>query len=199
MIRIVENIPKQIADDIEELIFSSGIVRWKYEPITVQPDIAQKILSDRRITDNKVQGIPIVEKYWLSANLYYFGKRTYQPDLENIKLKIFPLVNFIEKDIFKIPLKLLRIYVNMFLHYSQDAIAAPHIDCNRENAIAFLYYVNDIDGDTFFFNDDLTIRQRVSPKKGTGVLYDPRIIHAGSYSKNELMPRIVMSFIFEYV
>ena len=199
MIRIIDNIPKQIADGIEELIFSSETVRWQYASITVQPLIAQKILEDRGITDNTIQGIPILEKYWLSANLYSIDKRIYQPDLESIKLKIFPLVNFIEKDVLEIPLKLLRIYVNMFLHYSQDAIAAPHIDTKNENAIAFLYYVNDSYGDTFFFNDDLTIKQRVSPKKGTGVLYDPRIIHAGSYPKNELQPRIVISFLFEYV
>lgn len=53
----------------------------------------------------------------------------------------------------------------------------------------FLYYVNDSDGDTFIFNETakqsfvpekLTLRQRVTPKANTGILFRDNIYHASS-------------------
>lgn len=43
-----------------------------------------------------------------------------------------------------------------------------------------VYYVNDCDGDTLFFDDDFNVIERISPKKGTIAYFDGRIPHAGS-------------------
>ena len=71
-----------------------------------------------------------------------------------------------------------------------------HIDKDTEDIKSLLYYVNDSDGDTLFFDNDLNIIKRVSPKKNTAILFDSNILHAGSNPiKNK--KRIVVNTIFK--
>jgi hypothetical protein len=63
----------------------------------------------------------------------------------------------------------------------------PHVDSDSEHKV-FIYYVNDSDGDTIFFNqvadghkpEKFTVMNRVSPKRGRGVVFDGSIYHASS-------------------
>ena len=75
----------------------------------------------------------------------------------------------------------------------------PHTDYfgNKSDSITALYYVNDSDGDTYFFNkfqynedDDkidisqyknLKIVKQISPKKGRMVLFNTSQLHSGSH------------------
>ena len=55
-----------------------------------------------------------------------------------------------------------------------------------------LYYVNDSDGDTLFFNDNLEIVNRVKPEKGKLIIFDGSI-----YTHRPVLPptnRIVINF-----
>ena len=89
----------------------------------------------------------------------------------------------------------------------------PHID-DQEDHYAALYYVNDSDGDTFFFdqydspysgslkqrleaidNENLTIYKRVSPKRNRLVIFDGHQVHASSEPKIA-QSRIVINFNF---
>ena len=71
-----------------------------------------------------------------------------------------------------------------------------HIDNDTEDNKSLLYYVNDSDGDTLFFDNDLNIIKRVSPKKNTAVLFDSNILHAGS-NPIKSKKRIVVNTIFK--
>ena len=76
-------------------------------------------------------------------------------------------------------------------HYS------THIDFKRDSAgTTCIYYVNDSDGDTIFFEEDgITEIKRVTPKKGRLVYFDSNTPHAGSPPKNHQI-RCVINFNF---
>ena len=56
----------------------------------------------------------------------------------------------------------------------------PHTD-QRPRHDVVLYYVNNSDGDTYFFDDDEQVIDRITPKKNTMVVFDGHTVHASSY------------------
>ena len=54
-----------------------------------------------------------------------------------------------------------------------------HTDMKTPHTVA-LYYVNDADGDTFFFDRNREVINRVTPKKGRMVVFDGLTLHASS-------------------
>jgi hypothetical protein len=53
------------------------------------------------------------------------------------------------------------------------------IHADQQEGITAVYYVNDSDGDTLFFNDDKKVIYSFTPKKGTLVYFPSYILHAG--------------------
>jgi hypothetical protein len=94
---------------------------------------------------------------------------------------------------------LLRIKANLTLksNYLKDTFAPPHTDFQLPQKInTCIYYVNDSDGDTLFFDSDYNIVNKVSPKKGRLVYFDSGFVHAKkSPQKNNT--RCVLNFNFE--
>lgn len=62
----------------------------------------------------------------------------------------------------------------------------PHIDYNFDHMV-YLYYVKDSDGDTIFFDkkNNKKIIKKVTPKKGTLVIFNGLIYHAARQPKND--------------
>jgi len=62
----------------------------------------------------------------------------------------------------------------------------PHVDDEVPHWVV-IYYVLDSDGDTFIFNeteietDIISIKKRISPKKGRIVIFDGKYLHAGMH------------------
>jgi hypothetical protein len=100
----------------------------------------------------------------------------------------------------------LRIKVNILL---QKEIAPPthynipHQDSDKSDW-SVVFYLNDSDGDTYFFNEfyseeipkQLTVAQRITPKRNRAVLFESNRYHASSnpiVSKN----RFVINWIFK--
>ena len=71
----------------------------------------------------------------------------------------------------------------------------PHVDVTMSNYLSMVYYVNDSDGPTRFFDSDGNIIQTVHPKKGRAVLFDSNIPHASSCPINS-KHRMVINFVF---
>lgn len=62
-----------------------------------------------------------------------------------------------------------------------------HVDLsNSIDYKTILYYINDSDGDTVIFNEvwphynELTVKQRISPKKGRMIVFNGKQLHAGN-------------------
>lgn len=84
---------------------------------------------------------------------------------------------------------IIRAKINLNPKRNTNIILPPHIDYDFDHKV-FLYYVNDSDGDTIFFNEKekdlskMTVKNRVSPKMGTAVIFDGDIYHSPSTPKN---------------
>lgn len=79
----------------------------------------------------------------------------------------------------------------------------PHQDA-REGCYSMVYYCNDSDGDTVLFNEfykqgelpkELTVCERIKPKKNRAVIFNSNRYHASSNPRNT-RERFVLNFIF---
>ena len=80
--------------------------------------------------------------------------------------------------------------------YKKENYQPPHKDSPLEIFKSLLYYVNDSDGDTYFFDRNMNIVDAVSPKKNRAILFSSNILHAGS-NPIRSNKRIVINIIFE--
>jgi hypothetical protein len=97
---------------------------------------------------------------------------------------------------------ILRIKLNCNFPVSKSIIGKPHIDST--DALAnktSIYYLNDSDGDTIFFNEsldddftELTIKQKFTPKANTLITFDTNTIHCGCPPVNTLK-RLIMNIV----
>ena len=85
-------------------------------------------------------------------------------------------------------ISLLRAKVNVTSPYPpmmKYESQVPHIDLQYDNGDpvdhkVLLYYINDSDGPTYFFNDSYELQDTVYPKPGRAVIFDGNNIHAAS-------------------
>jgi len=93
--------------------------------------------------------------------------------------------------------ELLRIKTNILLknHNDGDFHNTPHYDLDVPNYKSVIYYVNDSDGPTYFFDNEYNVIEKVYPKQGRMVLFDSETIHAGSNPVSNDY-RIVINYIF---
>lgn len=100
--------------------------------------------------------------------------------------------------------QMIRIKMNLCVYAQTDnpnAHGMPHVDFTeiKEPIISAVYYVNDSTGDTVIFDQrfgqsaPLTVKTRVTPKKGRLVVFDGGLLHAGNTPKTNA-PRININF-----
>lgn len=70
----------------------------------------------------------------------------------------------------------------------------PHIDDQTRHHVVVLYYVNDSDGDTFFFDKNKNVTDRVTPKKGRAILFDGKNYHASSSPTKNVRVTLNLNF-----
>lgn len=87
---------------------------------------------------------------------------------------------------------------------THEGTSNPHVDIPGEDHWVCLYYVNDSDGETVFFdkynehpNDTLyhkeyNIIKKVKPQQGKAVIFNGRIYHANNLPRNN--PRFILNF-----
>jgi hypothetical protein len=99
-------------------------------------------------------------------------------------------------------MRILRMKMNFNYPYfgNKDSThGIPHVDLpNEKDYTTAIYYVTEGDGDTLLFNEKnghqgpLTIKQRVSPKKGRIILFEGDTLHAACPPISN-RPRIVVN------
>jgi antitoxin component YwqK of YwqJK toxin-antitoxin module len=114
---------------------------------------------------------------------------------ENYLISDFIFNNFLQRT--NTPFEqLFRSKANLQLKYDGNSThTTPHIDSNDSHKV-LIYYANDSDGDTFFFDSNLTIVEQITPKKGRFVLFDGSILHSGGFNKySDLRINVNFNFI----
>ena len=100
--------------------------------------------------------------------------------------------------------QLIRIKMNFCVYAHNDNPSAhgmPHVDFTeiKEPLLSAIYYVNDSTGDTLIFDQrfgqkgPLTVKARVTPRRGRLVVFDGSLLHAGNTPRTNA-PRININF-----
>ncbi len=93
---------------------------------------------------------------------------------------------------------------NQNANYNKDSFGIPHTDIfDVPDYYTAIYYINDSDGDTYIFNekyenkqfDKLTVKNRITPKKGRLVVFNGSYLHSGN-NPSTSNPRAVINFNF---
>lgn len=163
-------IPQELQDYYHTLVFGNTSVNamlplvCKYEPTA----------TDKGIT-------PVSFEHVLKSSTKlteHFGNFSKVPQLVCSELNI----NFID-------IIAARLFITV-PHKTTLDYYAPHTDRPEEH-LGLIYYVNDSDGDTIFFEGDKEL-QRVSPKKGRIVIFDGNTLHAGGFPTDN--PRCIVNY-----
>jgi len=135
-------------------------------------------------SDVDIDGVSVLKKQTGFYHMCFGDNQVYS----NLFYTIRPILDAIEHYSNKPIENLIRVRVGMFTKTSDLGTNSPHIDFSDEHR-SFLYYVNDSDGDTIFYNENyktlknknkFTIKQKVSPVMGRAVLFDGLQYHSSS-------------------
>jgi hypothetical protein len=154
-------IPAKLADYFETIIFGTS------DSVELDPLINFKI--KREPTAKEDGYAPVSFKHILKSNA---EQSPYLNIFSSIPQLVCEKNNIFLKDI---------LYARIFLtvpYNTEKRHMQPHTDLAMDHAVV-LYYVNDADGDTVFFDNENNIIESVSPKKGRVVLFNGAILHGG--------------------
>lgn len=112
--------------------------------------------------------------------------------VDNLRFPVYSQLIDFAQEAFEVKLKkLFRIRVGINLNVGTSGIHMPHTDWKFPH-YTLLYYINDADGDTVFYNEfyggndwaQYTEQSRNTPKGNTGVLFNGLQYHSSSNPVN---------------
>lgn len=184
-------IPKEAQDRIESLLLGRQFP-WYFQD--------EANYSNGPIKDKMLQESGAKDTFQL-AHMFAENGIAMSPLFENL----LPVVKAIP-----VPGKLLKVKANLTTYspdIPEDGYCLPHVDQMFENGMTAVYYVNDSTGDTVIFNEEwtvpdevpsfknLTVKQRITPKKGTLVVFKNILLHSGNCPRTN-DPRVVLNINF---
>jgi hypothetical protein len=194
--KVIDNFLPPMYHDIIKQVTTGSDFNWKYSPYTYQVSD----VGDVRIDENTKDSTQFVHVYFDSNY--------------NIKSEYFemirPMLFFIEDRFGKKLPSILRAKSNLLLQdplFVDGNYNVAHVDTfpqqeSTKEFLSLIYYVNDADGDTLFFdqhygdNSPLTIAHRQTPKANTAVLFDSTTFHASTppvKSNNRVVINLILS------
>lgn len=176
---IINNFVKaSIQDELESLFTSSGFPYYYSSVSCVPPGYKEFEGEDERLTGAAFNDGSTVESPQFSHTL--FSGTGINSDSY---LKVLPIINklidSLDEDYY---LCRCKVNLNLIDVRFEGKYHTPHIDNGFENQITAVYYVNDADGDTLFFDDGGNITKRVTPEKGKLVWWKGKVFHAKEHS-----------------
>ena len=171
-IKVYDSIfPSYLVNGIEDLIFNTNNIKWNFDNNITGTGNKVEGFSSNIFWDNNLNITNIKYFSYFFQILYYF---TFS---QNINLE-----RIINARLFLLPSSSKPLTLFESIHTDQDN---PHWVC--------IYYINDSDGDTVFFNEQKEEIKRVSPKKGRIIFFDGQILHTGSTPSKT---RVLINFNF---
>jgi len=178
MIKILNNLVSLEKQNKIKDILNSDTFPWFYYGT---------ILSDKEINTPGNKNITLTPAY---VHTLFLAPKGVNSDAYYLFLdSILPDLNIPIRDI-------LRVRIRRTLQkpgHTKDKYNYPHVDLeNEKNYKSLIYYVEDSDGDTFFFdkrykegdptflNKGYKTIKRVTPKQGKSIYFDGDIYHAGN-------------------
>jgi hypothetical protein len=167
MVRLIDNIPKKIVDDIELWVTGTKIPWFFFDHTLGQDQRGSYPVSQDTYT---IADLPRLTHY------FYPNSKTPQDD----RRFIMPLTEWCRANILPPNYEVRRVMGNLTtqLRDAELLLNIPHVDSDDGEKFTFLYYVNDSDGQTVFFEDGKIVKE-VSPVRGTGALFPSNTVHAG--------------------
>lgn len=203
------SVPDSIADPVNKLLHSIR-PNWQYMPLT---NDYYNLTSDPVVKQNidmiNQKYGPVIDTQRFTDEFYNDKQQKYKASGINGFIDIrsnpksrynnhFPdlakLVDYLQNEYISSDYKVARLMVNMQTIRPTWSMNAPHPDYTDKRYITILYYVNNSDGDTYFFDGSECIH-RASPIKGTAAMYPSHVMHAGS-TPTKTDTRVVINLCF---
>lgn len=125
-------------------------------------------------------------------SFYKEGKRT--SDLFYI---IMPIIAEVEKKLNKKLVQVVNAHANLGLNFGKHFEGLPHKDgymnyeTKTSKRFTAIYYVEDSDGDTILYDNELNEIFRCSPKKNRCLVFRSDIWHSGSLATQHNLRRVI--------
>jgi hypothetical protein len=187
---------KRHEDEIEKLL-SSETFPWYYSSVT------------SAVPNFDYSKYPNVKENGMLSHLF----RNENTVVSNYYFIISPLIVLLEKKFdLELENKILRVKANLLLKdesFPKNFCNMPHQDIyvdegvEKPNIRSLIYYINDSDGDTVFFNEremlskTLSINRKETPRKGNSVFFDSLHLHA-STPPRKTNTRLIINFLFKF-
>jgi hypothetical protein len=190
LVEIERFLPESYADILEQLICGSGQFLWQYNASTNNQAAPEIMNRDAR----SYEADQFVHAFYQEGE-----RRSAFFDV------VVPMFYFMEDKTGVALGDIERMKANLLVQkpIEDGTYNTPHIDVGDRGYKSLLYYVKDSDGDTYLFNETfadrrggaLTLRRRVSPRKGKAILFNSNIWHASSHPRANAT-RVVLNFVF---
>jgi hypothetical protein len=190
-IEVIDNfLDKEIFNDVYNKINDGNFPWFKNKnPSTVD----KKDLDSRDNFKDMIEYMQFVHIFYsYNSDKNVYEKSNYFHIIEGVCNQL--LKKFNREDIL-----IKRAKVNLqpqHLKFDKHNHNSPHVDLKNEEHKVLLLYINDSDGDTFFFDKNSKIIKKVSPVQNRAIIFDGDILHAGSHPKNS-DSRIVINIDFD--
>ena len=189
-INIIDNyIPPKEAYDIEEFFLGTNF-GWYWNKETIEQEELEKYNTKNTVNTGQFTHAVMRNFNLMADHVRNENKGLVTSDAYDGIKEIFKNINFN---------LVVRIKGNLNLNvtsYKKESHQPIHNDALVNGYKSLIYYINDSDGDTIFFNDKLKEIKRVSPKKGRAVIFDSQILHCGCNPIKQ-QKRAVINFIYK--